>query len=212
MHGEVPRKRMSVFTAIVLGISSIAITAIVSAAGIAVYGMRIVDTKSDSLLGTARTILAELPEIQRSLPPILADAVNDERRPDYRNELEVSASLHHDREHARYPSVSLEITNHGEQVVSLLAVRTVLLDEGGRALSGTTEYVATPIAIDNDWRGPLLPGSTRRATTTHYCRSRGATVECEITEVRLWRPGAEARTDASADASADLAGELANLG
>lgn len=188
MHNQFPRKRMSVFTATALGLSAVAITCIVSASFITVYGMRIVDKKSDTLVGAVQVLIEELPALKQALPPVLADAVSDERRPDYRDQLDIAATVHHDPERSRYPRVLLAVTNNGDEVISTLAVRTVVLDEEGRPVSATTEYVATPLAIDNDWRGPLLPGSTRRATTTHYCRHSAGSVECEVTELRIWCP------------------------
>jgi len=57
-----------------------------------------------------------------------------------------------------------------------------------------TEVVATPIAMCNDWRGPLYPGTTRYVVLGSSWR--GFPVErlgqitgaVEISDVRIWRP------------------------
>ncbi len=191
-------KRMSVFTALVLGISAVAITCIVSGSVIIVYGMRIVDKKADTVVGAVRGLVEDLPALKAALPPALADAINDERRPDYAGCLKIKVDLQSDPAHDRAATMSASVTNDGDQVVSLLALRLVALDPDGRPIYATNEYVATPLAIDNDWRGPLMPGATRRFTKTHGCSRKAATVEYEITELRVWRPNTSVGTDAGA--------------
>jgi len=188
MNVVASKRRMSVFTAIVLGISAIVITCVVSASSIAVYGMYIIDQKTDTLVGAVQTLVEELPALHAALPPTLADAIRDERRPDYRDQLRIKVDVQPHPEHSRYTTTSISVVNEGDEVVSLLALRVVALDEKGRPRSATTEYVATPLAIDNDWRGPLLPGSTRQTTTTHYGSHQVDAVEYEVTELRLWLP------------------------
>ena len=181
-------KRMSVFTAIALGLSAVAITCIVSGSVIILYGMRIVDKKSDTLVGAARVLVEELPALRAALPPALADAVNDERRPDYRDCLKIEVGVKSDPTRPDRAETSISVGNEGDQVISMLALRVVVLDENSRPMSATTEYVATPLAIDNDWRGPLMPGSKRRFGRTVHCARPVGSVEYEVTELRLWKP------------------------
>ncbi|MCK4658196.1 MAG: hypothetical protein KAV82_01625 [Phycisphaerae bacterium] len=181
-------KRMSVFTAIVLGISAILIVCIVSSSLIVLYGMRIVDRKVDRLVGTASVLIEQLPALKAALPPALADATRDERRPDYVNNLKIEVDMHSDPNRSRITETSISVTNEGDEVVSMLALRVVVLDHDGRPMSARTEYVATPLAIDKEWRGPLLPGSKRHATTTHYGSYPAGSVEYEVTEIRVWQP------------------------
>ncbi len=194
MHPHTPGKRMSVFTAIALGISAIAITCIVSASLIALYGMHIVDQKADTLIGTAQMLLEELPALRDALPPALADVLNDERRPGYVEHLKIEVDARPYPTRPDLTETSITVVNDGDEVISTLALRVVVLDETGRPISANTEYVATPLAIDNDWRGPLMPGSTRRATNMQYCPRGAGSVEYEVTELRVWKPEEAAPT------------------
>ena len=69
-------------TALSRGLSAVIITCVVSASAITLYGMRIIDKKADTLVGTVQVLVEELPALKAALPPALADAVSDERRPD----------------------------------------------------------------------------------------------------------------------------------
>ncbi len=100
----------------------------------------------------------------------------------------------------------IEIKNGGDQVVSFLSMRIVLLDPDGLPLAEINEWAATPIADGgNSWRGPLFPGSKRlfRARSYHLrdqrwlvfdpddpdgVRLNGIRGEVEITELRVWNP------------------------
>ena len=203
-------KRMSVFTATALGLSAVIITCVVSASIITLYGMRIIDKKADTLVGTVQVLIEQLPALKAALPPALADAISDERRPDYADRLDIEASVRPHAGRSNRAETSISIANQGDEVISTLALRVVVLDEDGRPISGGAEYVATPLAIDNDWRGPLMPGSKRRIARTHYCPRKAASVEYEITELRIWRPE-QAATASVEPASADELIETAEL-
>ena len=186
MHANQPVKRISAFGALVFGVTAVAITVIASGAAIVFYGMSIVDRKTDSVTETLKSVLEELPAIRAALPPVLADAVNDERRPDYARQLKIDVGLNPktDRIGRPYPVISIE--NTGDQLVSMLALRVVAVDSRRNPLREWTEYLATPLAIEDEWRGPLLPGSTRRAILSRPCPKDTAAVECEVTELRVW--------------------------
>ena len=194
------QKRMSVFTAIALGITAIVVTAIVSASAIVVYGMAIVDAKTDGVINTIETLVEELPTLKAALPPALTDAMADERKPDYRELLDINVDFQRSDTRDHVGETTISVSNNGDEVVSMLAMRLVTLDDEGHPISAGTEYIATPLSIDNEWRGPLLPGSTRRAAYVRYCADRAADVEYEITELRVWTPPA---TDNDMVAAAD---------
>jgi hypothetical protein len=61
------------------------------------------------------------------------------------------------------------------------------------------QYAATPAAADHDWRGPLLPGATRRFAVGG-CRLPGgaAKAELEITDIRVWSGPREQAESAAA--------------
>lgn len=203
-------KRMSVFTATALGLSAVIITCVVSASAITLYGMRIIDKKADTLVGTVQVLVEQLPALKAALPPALADAVSDERRPDYADRLEIEVDMRPNAGRSNRAETSISIANEGDEVVSMLALRVVVLDKDGRPISGGTEYAATPLAIDGDWRGPLMPGSKRRIAKTHYCPRQAASVEYEVTELRIWHPEEHAIAPAE-PASADRPIEVSEL-
>lgn len=88
---------------------------------------------------------------------------------------------------------ALTITNNGTEVISLLAVHVVAFDGEGRLRYEWTEVVATPIAIEDELRGLLMPGQTRHALVDHWHHltddSVGElTAEVDVSEIRLWEP------------------------
>lgn len=198
------QKKRSFFSTVAWGVSATVVTLIIGVAGITLYGMNIADRKSDNLLDLVKFGVDNLPQICESLPPVLADALNDQRRPDYAAELNVSARLAGSRSgHGRLRPIVV-VENDGDEVVSLMSMRIVLLDENGDPLAEVNQWVATPIAADDDeWRGPLLPGETRQFPVNGDHRFRDANeneavdIAYEITEVRTWRgPTTGATTDA----------------
>src|SRR5262249_17857066 len=84
----------------------------------------------------------------------------------------------------------VKIHNRGDKVVSVLALRVVSLNGSDQAISDRTAYGATPLAIEDEWRGPLFPGSTRKIVVR--CPRGGGKVETEIAELRVWDPTIEA--------------------
>ena len=66
-----------------------------------------------------------------------------------------------------------------------------LLNEQGQLLSTAQEWAATPLSIDNDWRGPILPGSRRyfvcrRSIALSSSPFDQIKTEVEINELRVW--------------------------
>ncbi|MBN1489050.1 MAG: hypothetical protein JXA69_03965 [Phycisphaerae bacterium] len=191
MYPPVVKKRSFLGT-LFCCVACIVVVGILSGAAVVLYGMNIADRKSDTLLGVITQGVEALPELVESLPPFFADLVNDERRLDYADQLDVSVRLVGEPANAaeRFPVV--EVRNRGAEVVSLLSMRIVLLDNQGNAIAEVNEWAATPVAVDHDWRGPLMPGATRRfPASRHFCRFgaaiEGTSVEAEITDVRIWR-------------------------
>ena len=87
----------------------------------------------------------------------------------------------------------LTIVNNGDEVVSLLAIRVAVLKDKVPARDWT-QVVATPLAIDHDWPGPLMPGSTRHIVLSSCYRNikaediKDITGSWEIADVRVWSP------------------------
>ena len=75
-----------------------------------------------------------------------------------------------------------------------MAVRVAALNEDQTPIREWTEVVATPLAIDDDWRGPIMPGETRYIVLSSGWR--GLSLEdagkirgvVEISEMRIWEP------------------------
>ncbi len=186
------QNRMSPFTALVIGIFGVGAVGITSSAAIVLYGMRIVDTKAADILGFAQGTVENLPELIKSLPPAIGELLNDRRMPEYSAELDLEVRfIAEERTGTLRPT--LTITNNGSEVVSMLAVRVAALTDGAVPLREWTEVVATPIAIENEWRGPLMPGSTRHVILS--AGYRGIPAEraddivgaVEVSELRVWR-------------------------
>ena len=187
--------RMSPLTALFLGLFGVGAVGIASGTAVVLYGMRIIDSKASDVLGFAEGSLAgvldTLPELLESLPPTLADVLNDRRVPEYAAEIDIDAAFVTDDRNGGLRPV-LTITNNGSEVVSLLAVRVAALNANKVPIREWIEVVATPIAIDGDWRGPLFPGKTRYVVMSGW---RGLPAKnadtvmgvAEISEIRVWQ-------------------------
>ena len=186
------QKRMSPLTALFLGIFGVGAVGIAAGSSIVLYAMRILDTKGSEILGFAEGTVAALPSVIDALPPAINDLLNDRRAPEYARQLDIDVRLTAGEQPGSWRPV-LTITNQGEEVVSMLAVRVAVLLQDGVPVREWTEVVATPIAIDDDWRGPLFPHATRHVVLSRrHCRGaltvNGAipTTVAEVSEIRLW--------------------------
>lgn len=202
--------RMSPLTAFFIGLFACGAVAIASGAMVLLYGLRVAETQVSHVLGLAGDTLGNLPEVIESLPPSLTELLNDRRAPEYAGNIEVSAVFRRDGKTDRLHPV-LTVTNNGDKVVSLLTVRVVALDSDGVALRDWTQVVATPIGVDHDWPGPLLPRMPRHMVVNGGCGHYFATVEgvgekvdfqaaIEIADVRVWL-GAEKEVRTASDPS-----------
>jgi hypothetical protein len=174
-------------SALAIGLFTFLTGAVVCASAVAFYGLHIVDNRSGDVVSTVQTIVAALPEWRRALPPAVSEALQDERDPSYREELTVAARIVPASGRSDASTAIIEVTNNGERTVSLLALRVALEDGSGVPLESFSTYVATPLAIgDDDWRGPLLPGSTRRISEGRWVSGRAARATVEVNELRVW--------------------------
>ena len=183
-------KRHTFLSALAMGLSAVIIAFIVSCTVVIVYGMNFAGDKSEELVTLAEQAIRGLPELQKSLPPALADMLNDRRQPDYSTQLTITPSttlLPNDNGTVK---TTVEVVNNGSEVVSLLSLRVVVLTSRNEIITESNEWAATPIAADHDWRGPLMPGSRR-----YFATYRGGApvfyaddlkTEVEITDIRVW--------------------------
>lgn len=191
--GDYPKmiyKRHTFLSALAMGLSAVIIAFIVSCTVVIVYGMNFAGDKSEELVSLAEQAIRGLPELQKSLPPVLADILDDRRQPDYSAHLDITADTTLMPNQNGRLRTKIEIVNNGSEVVSLLSLRIVVLNGQNEILTESNQWAATPIAADDDWRGPLMPGSRRYfATYRGGCSIFYADqlkTEVEITDIRVW--------------------------
>ncbi len=194
-YPKITYKKHTFLSALALGLSALAITFIICCTVIVIYGMHFAGDRAEKLVVLMQGAVENLPKLQQSLPPALSDVIDDRRQPDYASQLQISANtMPSPDEHGRIRT-DVKVVNNGKDVVSLLSLRVVVLGPQGEVVCESNQYAATPITADDDWRGPLMPGSQRYFT----CSERGfaASVvgdlktEVEITDIRLWKGNKE---------------------
>jgi hypothetical protein len=173
---------------------------------VAIYGVKVVNERLDSIIEISPEAITALTNWQQALPPAVKDAINDRRMPGYRDKVAVTTRLVRDWKTERLVPV-VEVTNDGDQVVSLLSLRLQVEDNESLPVEELTVYAATPLAIEGEWRGPLLPGSTRRFKA-HWLRTSTfgeLNLKSEICELRVWdTPHADSESAAAAPADLTL--------
>lgn len=187
--------RMSPLTAFFLGLFGVGGVGIACLTAVVLSGMRIIDDKAASILSIAEGTIGDLPRLVESIQPIMQTVLNDRRAPEYAAHVEVTADFTPARSGGFVPS--LTIKNTGDKVISLLAIRVAALDERKVAVREWTEVVATPLALEDEWRGPIMPGATRHVVLSgrmggddKFPTNLVGTVE--ISDVRIWSPEAPA--------------------
>lgn len=189
--------------ALISGIFGTLIVGLVCGTVVGFYALNMADRHVGELFGLSKSLVTGLPEWSESIP-VLADMLADRRAPDYRDELACGVRLVDDDYYER-PRALVEVTNNGEEVVTLLAARVVALSGEGIPLSERHTYIATPIMADDDeWRGPLQPGQTRRLTVRLPYGTDPNEVDLELTDIRIWTGPAETASQRRADSVARL--------
>jgi hypothetical protein len=190
-HSHIMVRKHSFLSSAAFGLSAIVITVILSGTVVVLYGVYLASEKSDQVIGLAQSAVRGLPEFQQALPPALADMLDDRRQPNYAGDLDITAKVTSQAGSNGRTRTVIEVVNSGDEVVSLLSLRVVLLGEHDQILSESHEWAATPVAIENDWRGPLMPGARRRFVCSrshlhHVSPMDEIRPEVEITELRVW--------------------------
>jgi hypothetical protein len=163
--------------------------------------MHLTARKLDQLLTTGKSLVEVLPEWRKVLPPALSDAVMDRRDPKYREQVNVSVRMAGSDDRDSHRAV-IEVQNKGSQTISLMSLRLVLEDEQMAPLHEYSTWAATPIAADHEWRGPLLPGQTRRLAVVVDGSGAALKPSLEITELRVWDEQASERLARAVDVPA----------
>jgi len=184
-------KKHTFLSALAMGLSAIVITLIICCTVVVIYGVHFAGDKSEELVSLAQNAIRGLPDLQESLPPVLADILDDRRQPDYCDQLEITAKTTIQPDRNQRMRTTVEVINNGKEVVSLLSLRILILDEHNEILAESNEWAATPFTADHDWRGPIMPDSRRYFAFTCYrafpiSYLDDLKTEVEITDIRIW--------------------------
>ena len=186
-----------------LGFIAIVITCVLAGATVTVYGVHVIDQKSDSLLESATLAIKGAPEFLKSLPAPIKDILNDRRAPEYAKQLQIEIELSASGNRKDVVTPIVRIANRGSEMVSLLSLRVVLLNADGIPVAERSEWAATPLAAEDNWRGPILAGATRVFPAGMVFLRQGGADDCkavvEVTDVRVW-DGSAGETQAVANA------------
>ncbi len=181
-------KKRTFLSSVALGLSSLAITFVICCTVLIMYGLHFAGERTDRVISLAQNAVQGLPTLLESLPPAAADMLNDRRQPDYGQRLAIKAQLITRPGSDSVTRTGIEIVNNGNEVVSVLALRILVLDEHGQLRSETQEWAATPFAAENPWRGPIMPGSRRYFECPYRSidAQNNLKAEVEINELRIW--------------------------
>ena len=193
-YPQVTYKKHTFLSSLAMGFSAVLITLIISSTAVVIFGIHFAGDKSEMLISLAEDAVRGLPELQKNLPPILADVLDDRRQPDYCKQLDITTNTTLLQDRHGMLRTAVQVVNNGREVVSLLSLRVVVLNEDNEILAESNEWAATPFAAEDEWRGPLMPGSSRRFIAYHGRRSSFYSVnniktEVEITDIRIWNGG-----------------------
>ncbi|MHC4556335.1 MAG: hypothetical protein ACYTFW_02440 [Planctomycetota bacterium] len=210
-YPQITYRKHTFLSALALGISTLAITLVISCTVLIIYGMNFAGDQSEKIVSLAENAVRGLPDLQESLPPVLADLLNDRRQPDYRTQLDISAKTILLPDQNGMVRTTVDVVNNGNEVVSLLSLRVVVLTANDEILVESNEWAATPIAADHDWRGPLMPGSQRYFTSSHsrlpVFSLSDLKTEVEITDIRIWNsPKETSLIDSEISSATDKSG------
>lgn len=184
------RKGMSAATAFFLGMWTTGSVAIAGGTVVLLCALNVVDGKIGDFVRLGRDAVGNVPNVVNALQPLLGDAFNDQRNLAYAKQIEVQ--VHSPSAIRNCGRPSLTIRNVGPDVISRLTVRLSAVDESGSTRYEWTEMAATPIAINNHLRGPILPGDgVRRLVFSDGPCVRGEelsslSLKTEIAEVFVW--------------------------
>lgn len=187
-------------SALARGLFGTIMTVVICGTALGLYSMHMVDKHFGRL---AQQVVDNWPEWQRALPPVLADALNDRRAPEYRESLNIATRYVPDSRDAGRGSLVLNIQNKGAETVSLLTLRLVVEDESDERFCELNTAAATPLSF-GDERGPLQPGADREIVQKLWHVAGTPKVKVEINELRVWngpgeKPGTQAPTTSAGE-------------
>jgi hypothetical protein len=170
------------FSAVAKGLFSTITAILLCGTALGLYGMYMVDKHFGHL---TQQVLEALPEWQHALPPVLADALNDRRAPEYRQSLDITTRYVPSQTDTDHGVLLLDIQNKGQATVSLLSLRLVVEDESNERFSELSTMAASPLPF-GDHPGPLQPGSTREIVQRLGHVAGEPKAKVEVSELRVW--------------------------
>jgi hypothetical protein len=194
-------KKDGFFTAVARGFFGLLTTAVVCATGLGVFSLHVIDKKFGDIKSIGESVVGGMPKWRESLPPAIADAINDRRAPEYASNVDVKVRL----ADGKRKRAVIEVTNNGDETISLLSLNIRLEDADGVPVRTFTSYAATPLALnDGDWRGPILPTSKTRKFAVVVPET-DLTAVAEIADIRVALPTPEKSQPTTTAAAPDLA-------
>jgi hypothetical protein len=151
--------RMSPLTAFFIGLFFLGGLIVSAITVVTLRGMNMFDRNVALVIELAEGTLENLPEALENASPLISRFVG-ERNLEYAGNIGVTVQLS-PRPGGKTLRPALQVVNKGSLPINLLTIRVAALTAQNVPISEWTEVVATPIGIENDWRGPLAPGQTR---------------------------------------------------
>ena len=191
-------KKGGALSALFHGIALVLTTGIVACGALGLYSLRVFDRQFAALGDVGEKIIQTLPQWQQALPPVLADALNDRRAPEYASQLAIHARIVPGERHDR-SRVLIEVTNRGGEAVSLLALNLVFEDGEGIPVRDQRSFAVTPLPLSEPGvRGPLYPGMQRRYVEWVDLPDDAQAVVTELVELRVFNPAPPAEDSPAA--------------
>jgi len=182
-------RKTGFLSALCYGVFGFLTVTVMCVAGLGFRAISVIDSRAGNVFSLSENLVENLPVWIEHLPPAVADALDDRRAPEYRKELECDVRLVRSKDNSRWCDAVVEVTNNGDRAVSLLTLNVVLENARGVPLRDFRTFAATPLALESDeWRGPLLPGSTRKFSRRVYVeRDEAEACAVEISTLRVFR-------------------------
>jgi hypothetical protein len=170
------------FGALARGLFGTLMTVVICGTALGLYGLHLADKHVSNV---TRQVMTALPQWQQILPPVLADALNDRRAPEYRESLDITTRYVPDEGNSRRGALVLDIQNRGTQTVSLLTLHMAVEDKSDEHFYELSTAAVTPLSIA-DHRGPLPPSSSREIVQRLWHVAGVPKVKVEVSELRVW--------------------------
>lgn len=151
--------RMSPWTAFFIGLFMLGGMVVASGTLLTMRGMSIFEHNVARVVDFAQVAIEDLPQTIKDVSPLISEFVG-ERNLDYAKNVAVTVKLAQ-RPGSKTLRPALQVENKGNQPINLMTIRVAALTAQNLPVAEWTEVVATPLGIENEWRGPLVPNQTR---------------------------------------------------